>query len=438
MARLEVSAKTGLAAAVAAGERTLKSRIVQAVRGRSVRFVTDPQTARDLEFLLSLTLRAIGEGRTRAVGVHEPELARIGAAWAADGRPLDDVWAAQRIAQGAIADHVREVGREIRSQPAEVLDTLDVVLTACNAVVAAVAAGYHGAGPRQDPAERQRAEFVRGLLWGSLGPAELRRHARDHGIDTERAYRALRARPAIGRTAGELARAHGFTAGRAPCGGLGAVVDGDLVGFLAAAPPRDVPGVSGLGPVRPLELLHESFRMASRALDTAQRRGLTGVQEFGKLGLLPAVFSDVMAGEALCRKYLTALGDSESAMEIVETLRAYLANGMNVGRTAERMFVHPNTVRYRIGRFEELTGVSSRSSPKTVFELLWVLEHRCTQGCTRMPRTCEPRSCAPPASRQPAEAPGAPPPAVPPPPRPVKAAAGQPPPGTTRRRHRPA
>jgi hypothetical protein len=414
---LEPTPTITLKQAVPASAAALRARLAAALRGAATAVPVDARAARELDFLLGLLVRAIGEGRDRTVAAHHHDLARIGAAWARRGVPLGELVAAHRIAQRTVVDYVRTVGRERGSSAADVVDAIDAVLVVCTAIATAVSAGYQQAGHPQAgcqqaghqqagsrPAgrDRQRAHFVRGLLWGTLEPAELDRHARMHDLDTEREFLALRARPAPGRTSGELARAHGFTSGRAPCGGLGAVVDGDLVGFLGTAPKASVPGVSGLGPGRPLARLHESFRMASRALDTADRRGLTGVQEFGKLGLLPAVFCDVMVGEALCRKYLTSLGDSDSAVEIVDTVRAYLANGMNVGRTAERMFVHPNTVRYRIGRFEELTGASLRSSPKTVFELLWVLEHRSTMGCTRMPRTCAPRSCAPESGQPPA------------------------------------
>ena len=34
---------------------------------------------------------------------------------------------------------------------------------------------------------------------------------------------------------------------------------------------------------------------------------------------------------------------------------------MHVERAAEQLFVHPNTLRYRIGRFEELTGANLRN-----------------------------------------------------------------------------
>jgi hypothetical protein len=117
--------------------------------------------------------------------------------------------------------------------------------------------GVTGAPALQDRRrrERERAEFVRGLLWGALLPDELLRGATDHAVDLGREYLAVRARPARGIRTDEVGRAY---RPRPTGAGLGAVVDGDLVGFVAAAPAGPVPGVSGLGPPRPPERLRES------------------------------------------------------------------------------------------------------------------------------------------------------------------------------------
>ncbi len=39
-----------------------------------------------------------------------------------------------------------------------------------------------------------------------------------------------------------------------------------------------------------------------------------------------------------------------------ETVLAYAASDLNVGATARRLHLHPNTVHYRLGRVERLTG----------------------------------------------------------------------------------
>jgi len=234
------------------------------------------------------------------------------------------------------------------------------------------------AEPHRRAADRERAEFVRGLLWGTLDAGQLATAAERHAVDVDLEFFAVRARPAAGRRVDELACALGL--GRQTGSGLGAVVDGDLVGFVDSPPRGAVRGVSGLGPARTPALLHESFRMASRALHTAERRGMTGINEFGGLGLLPAILSDEATGEALCRRYFAPLGDTEFAAEIVETLRTYLTQGMRAPRTAELLCVHPNTVRYRVGKFEEFTGVTFRKDRTAAFEVLWALEYRAAEA----------------------------------------------------------
>ena len=46
---------------------------------------------------------------------------------------------------------------------------------------------------------------------------------------------------------------------------------------------------------------------------------------------------------------------------LMETLRAYLDSDLDVARTAEALFVHPNTVRYRLRRISEETGLDTQS-----------------------------------------------------------------------------
>lgn len=48
--------------------------------------------------------------------------------------------------------------------------------------------------------------------------------------------------------------------------------------------------------------------------------------------------------------------DAEREAELVPTLRAYLASGFNLTRSAELLCVHPNTVVYRLRRIRELSG----------------------------------------------------------------------------------
>ena len=55
------------------------------------------------------------------------------------------------------------------------------------------------------------------------------------------------------------------------------------------------------------------------------------------------------------------------------SLRAFFESDMHVDRAAEQLFVHPNTLRYRIGRFEEITGANLRN-PTSALEVWWALQ----------------------------------------------------------------
>jgi DNA-binding PucR family transcriptional regulator len=129
----------------------------------------------------------------------------------------------------------------------------------------------------------------------------------------------------------------------------------------------------GVGPPRPLDHLSESFRLATRALVTAESLDLTGIQDIQSLGLRAAVAADWDVGDALCGRYIEPLAGVSSGPEILDSLRKFIACGMHVERAAELLVIHPNTLRYRISRFEELTSCSLRE-PGTAFEVWWALE----------------------------------------------------------------
>ena len=172
-------------------------------------------------------------------------------------------------------------------------------------------------------------------------------------------------------TAAALERALGFQDTVAPRRGLSTMLDGELVGLLSAPPVAPVPAPVGLGPPAPLDQLADSFVLARRAARTAAGLGLEGVHPFDALGVLPAVVDDEQVGAALRARYIEPL--AASAAELADTLRAWFAAAMNVELAARALHVHPNTVRYRMTRFEELTGTSLRE-PRTALEVWWALQ----------------------------------------------------------------
>ena len=82
-------------------------------------------------------------------------------------------------------------------------------------------------------------------------------------------------------------------------------------------------------------------------------------------------------GDALRDRFfrpVQALGTTGD--EILKTVRAFVSHQGHYERTARELYVHPNTVRYRIRRFEEVTGTELRTPPNMI-SAWWALErHR--------------------------------------------------------------
>ena len=54
--------------------------------------------------------------------------------------------------------------------------------------------------------------------------------------------------------------------------------------------------------------------------------------------------------------------DRERRSDLVRTLRAYFAAGANASEAADRMFLHRNSMLYRLARIQRLTGLDLKDS----------------------------------------------------------------------------
>lgn len=303
-------------------------------------------------------------------------LAGVGERQALRGDRLEDLLRAWRIGTTVLVESVREIGEQQRADPSMMLDLVVSFLSWSDQAAVAVATGHRQAElelARRD--QERRGSLVRGVLLGTVHAAEVRVQLDGYRLDPAAEYHAVRARPAAGAEPSTIARPLGVDDAHLTGRGLLALVDGDVAGFLRRLPPGELPGVVGVGPAGTLDRLGESFRLATRALATAEAFGLTGVQEFRDLGLLPAIMADRDVGQALHRKYVAPVGSTASAKEIIASVRTYLAAARHIETAAAELAVHPNTVRYRLARFEELTGADLRDT-RVVAEVWWVLEQR--------------------------------------------------------------
>lgn len=322
---------------------------------------------------LAVVFHALAEGRPFS-GPELTAFADHGELRARQGLSLDEVFAGWHVASRMMLDDLVANGRARGVDDRALLDLSHAVLRTADTAMLASASGHHHAEFEIARLQQNhRADLVRGVLFGSLAPASIRLQIESYGLDFDQEYYAFRARPNAQFPVHELESALNLTGSRGRPRGLAAFVDGDLAGFLDHSPPANIAVSVGLGSATRIDRLDISFRAATRAMTTAIAFSLDGTYDMKRLGLLPAIVADPEIGDELVSRYLEPLGTGAAADALIETVRRYLASDMRIDQTAEQLVLHPNTVRYRIGRFETLTGTHLRNTI-TAFEVWWALQ----------------------------------------------------------------
>ena len=200
----------------------------------------------------------------------------------------------------------------------------------------------------------ERSEELSGraaaLGWAAMSPVVVVVGATPHAVEdphaaVRRAARSMRSEVLVGVHADELVVVLGGTADLTSVAdrvteefGEGPVVVGPVVGGLSHAGESAAVALAGLRaapawPDAPRPVLADAL-LAERALD----------------------------GDPLARATLhdrVAVPLQTAGGEVLETVRAVLTSGGNLEATARAIFVHPNTVRYRLKRAADLTGLSA-------------------------------------------------------------------------------
>jgi sugar diacid utilization regulator len=113
--------------------------------------------------------------------------------------------------------------------------------------------------------------------------------------------------------------------------------------------------------------LHRAGAEALLAANVAEARGLAELS-FEQTGayrlLLPAMSEDPSELEGFFSETVAPLAayDDQYETELVRTLETFLDADGNVAGTAERLFTHRHTIRYRLERVKELTSLDVNST----------------------------------------------------------------------------
>ncbi|WP_394219189.1 PucR family transcriptional regulator [Halobacillus trueperi] len=110
--------------------------------------------------------------------------------------------------------------------------------------------------------------------------------------------------------------------------------------------------------------MRKSFLEALEVIETANfisPRPETMPREFSKLGLyryLAALYEKNSSEDYYSEDLLTLINnDTTKQTDLLFTLEAYLANNGKGKQTANELFIHPNTLNYRIKQIQELTNI---------------------------------------------------------------------------------
>ena len=299
------------------------------------------------------------------------QAALIGERRARQGIKLETLLRGFRIAGRAALEATQDLAKLVDVDAPTTIDLVAALWDWIDDVSVAVADGHRRvelALARRD--QQERTAFVHGLIRGTLTPQLIAAGVTAFRLDPDGEHLVARARPSAEHSAEDLERLLRPSAWSA---GLAAVVDEDLVAILPALPAVDPPVATGVGPAVPLGGLPRSYRLAGTALATALAFDLTGWQRIEDLALRSAVVADDELGPILLARHIAPVRSlGQFGDELLHSLRTYMANGQSIEATAQELFVHPNTLRHRLARFEEVTGTDLRRLDQLA-EIWWAL-----------------------------------------------------------------
>jgi len=320
-----------------------------------------------------------------APAVTSPESRENGRRRAQAGVPLTAVMAAYRVAARYLWDCLADTAAR-SAAPADVtLRAASEMWLALDTFTQEMADGYREEITVQVLSqEQERSAVVQALLEGRLEEANLWEAADILRIPLRGSYVVIAAQvPAPGR--------HALPQAEAALRRIGVISAWRLlhdaeVGIAWLPGPRPhltrladslhslSPGLVGVSPCYH-DLRHTArnlrlARIALRSAFTAQR-----VTVFDRDLLAVAAGSDPEVMRHVAGTILAALGQVPAGQRpvLLATLGAWLDNGGSASKAATVLFCHPNTVRHRMRRLEQLTG-RSLSDPRGIAELTLAFE----------------------------------------------------------------
>lgn len=320
-------------------------------------------TARAIATLVSREAPAPGTSAEAAMTTRE----RL-----AQGVPIEDIIRGYRISLRVIHDRFLELATARRMAAERILEYSTLLWDVGDWFTAGAAAEYRNHEVRSAVRDSVRqVEVFRELLAGDLTESQVRAAASSLALDASLHYAMFRVAPGPTMTVDTLRVRVDALRPRPEL-----VTESGHSGWIGlASQPRSLSRldqVVAVGSVVGLERLSESADLANQifAVVAAEPPGVYTVKDVSwrlATEAVPAVASHLQARYVAPAEELGEFGGL-----LLETVKAYLTADLNVARASTELTVHPNTLRYRLARYEELVGVKT-SELNTAIELAWAL-----------------------------------------------------------------
>lgn len=225
-----------------------------------------------------------------------------------------------------------------------------------------------------------KKDFLTRLYQGALAAEEVHRRACHLGLPESQEYRVVLGR-GISSTSWSSGVEAAFSTALAPA--LADEIEGQLVGVIPRLDGADAAtsrvgerrelegGAFAFGNVVGLEQLRVSFEEA-RAVLASLEPDIAGCFDVQSRGWRLAVPQVPWLGERLERVLLEALRHQQAAGDgLLVYVWAYLDYRRSYREAAQALYIHENTLRNKVAKFEQITGLSVNDID-TCIELMWL------------------------------------------------------------------
>jgi len=331
-----------------AGDPRLVDEVVDAARAASpeVARLPEAENRRHIAVMVAAALAVAGHPEEPGDGVYAAAEA-LGADRAMQGIPIEALLRGVHAGRTRAVDIAVVRARAAGVPPDAMLDTLVRFSRFAGALERHVISGHRRA---ELAARDAHTHVLRRLLHGpgELADDEILRA----GLRPDGEYHCVLSDVC------DPVRARSLEQRLAGFGGVYGLVEGRLAGLSPRVPALDEPtDIVIVAPAAPVRAVRTRYALCLTALTAAGHR--PGVHQLADLAGETALAAQPVLAELLAAEYLKPLDRADPFhRQLATTGLAYLDHGQRIDQTAEALHVHPNTVRYRLGKLAELTGAA--------------------------------------------------------------------------------